>query len=1292
MPSNCGAGKDEAPGFQPGNTCAGEGGSQAETPEYHPISLEEITEKINGSFRENILQGWFGQADPEYKKLIAREISNDEELQNATLNMFHKNVESWMKREEIDFEEFLDTPITIFRAGEVHEDVEFTSFTIHEDMAGIQSQNQEGEEVHTITITPRETYGMFNDLSEGEVLVPTAKYFEIQNKSSDKVYSQDAVYEELNNSGRSNTRYLLDYVVNDGFEKGVKNAIEKVGGGKHAEQFIKDMLNNEGVGNLEDLRNISSLIKGSADFGTVEPEESKKSANKLGVYKSATETNSNKNKQTATPKFKSWFADSKVVDDTGEPIVVYHGTPQGGFDEFKTGTHFTENPEYADVYTNTNASSTGTKKEDTAKSIYPVYLSIQKPFDPRNNEEHKALYEDFTWSYGNGTPLSERDLPDWTDAINLVEWIEEKGLDFDGVVVDEGGTPEGGHRGISYVPLSPTQIKSATGNKGSFDPDNPKITHKREFASDCGAGKDTAPGFQEGNTCAGEGGGNQTATPKFKSWFADSKVVGKDGKPLVVYHGTVRDSSGVDFDEFKTNRSGIFGTGAYFATDIGTANQYAGGEGNVYPVYVSLQNPYYYRLDETDLNTDLPENEIVDQLTKNEAIDEGYDGIIVYKWDRDKKENVLKEELEGTDAEVIAFYPEQIKSAIGNTGTFDSDNPKITHAKSDCGAGKDASPGFQPGNTCAGEGGGGEDEDKGPSPSERKSMEELSKKINEAMKNSDPLAEIPSIKNPQTETEEFKNWFGNSPLVDANGNPKVFAHGTTVEFDEFDTDDKRRGPQLHWGVGSYFTTNNFWASQFAGTGTGLYDLSGLPKEKGGNIIPVYLSIQNPLDLSENLEDLPDFKTKMFDAIDAVKDTTLLAEEDVSYLKYEIDNWIEENEDTEDFTIRELFHAIAYPEQSSMGYGGEYGLVRSARSGGDSGTDYLYRHKLLLEMGYDGIYDPDPGGHTNLSTKVPTNLHNENSAELVIAFYPEQIKSAIGNTGDFDSDNPKITHKREFARDKDIQEEFDFMFDEFRIDFDFDSAPNLRALADLEGRIPMLRMKVEEMERTANNMAMEIVSHDRLNIIPSLERTSNAMKASLRNAFWVSQRDESDPDYDEETWKRVIVDLKELLANSIRGVSPDTTLNLPDFINEAKQLSAMNLVDSRLETIYRTNIMTSANEGVMSVLRSDEGQDAFPLVMISEIDDDRSRPHHAKMDGYITTPGEIDRLNLRPPNGYNCRGTLIKIDWDSANDMGLLDDSGNPDMIAINRKNKPVQLGLIKAGIYPDEGFKRGNFA
>jgi hypothetical protein len=41
--------------------------------------------------------------------------------------------------------------------------------------------------------------------------------------------------------------------------------------------------------------------------------------------------------QTQTEAFRRWFGDSKVVDERGEPLVVYHGTNKGGFYAFDTG-------------------------------------------------------------------------------------------------------------------------------------------------------------------------------------------------------------------------------------------------------------------------------------------------------------------------------------------------------------------------------------------------------------------------------------------------------------------------------------------------------------------------------------------------------------------------------------------------------------------------------------------------------------------------------------------------------------------------------------------------------------------------------------------------------------------------------------------------------------------------------------------------------------------------------------------------------------------------------------------
>jgi len=193
----------------------------------------------------------------------------------------------------------------------------------------------------------------------------------------------------------------------------------------------------------------------------------------------STAPNGGTSNQTDTPAFKKWFGDSKVVDADGNPLVVYHGTPNASFTEFNEGAHFTEDPDYAAIYTNPSASSINSKaKRSAAPAIMPVYLSIKKPFDTRMPDVRRVFEKEFFGKWGNGTELSERGLPDWTDGRDLLEWIEETGQPYDGILIDEGGTPEGGHRGLSWVPVKNTQIKSATGNNGNFDGANQSIVRE----------------------------------------------------------------------------------------------------------------------------------------------------------------------------------------------------------------------------------------------------------------------------------------------------------------------------------------------------------------------------------------------------------------------------------------------------------------------------------------------------------------------------------------------------------------------------------------------------------------------------------------------------------------------------------------------------------------------------------------------------------------------------------------------------------------------------------------------
>lgn len=158
-----------------------------------------------------------------------------------------------------------------------------------------------------------------------------------------------------------------------------------------------------------------------------------------------------------------YFKDSVVRDDNGNLLAMYHGTPNAGFTKFRPGTYFTENRLYADVYQNQGASSLGYKKTADNPDTYSVYLNIKKPFDTRNKAERDIFYNEYYQQWGMGTDLMESGLPDWLDGADLQEFIEEKGYDYDGLILDEGGV--GGYgdevisRGLAYVTFKPEQVK-----------------------------------------------------------------------------------------------------------------------------------------------------------------------------------------------------------------------------------------------------------------------------------------------------------------------------------------------------------------------------------------------------------------------------------------------------------------------------------------------------------------------------------------------------------------------------------------------------------------------------------------------------------------------------------------------------------------------------------------------------------------------------------------------------------------------------------------------------------------
>lgn len=143
------------------------------------------------------------------------------------------------------------------------------------------------------------------------------------------------------------------------------------------------------------------------------------------------------------------------------------------------------------------------------------------------------------------------------------------------------------------------------------------------------------------------------------------------GEPRLFYHGT-KDS----FDTFNLahpNRkdAGNLGDGVYLTPDPDLAWDFGkskAGEGtaNIMPLYVRMVNPYIE--DATNKASNLSKEAAARHTATLK--EQGYDGILAYNFNQpDWQENPHM---------AVVFSPEQVKSAVGNTGTF-SENQNILY-------------------------------------------------------------------------------------------------------------------------------------------------------------------------------------------------------------------------------------------------------------------------------------------------------------------------------------------------------------------------------------------------------------------------------------------------------------------------------------------------------------------------------------------------------------------------------------------------------------------------------------
>jgi hypothetical protein len=188
----------------------------------------------------------------------------------------------------------------------------------------------------------------------------------------------------------------------------------------------------------------------------------------------------------------------------------------------------------------------------------------------------------------------------------------------------------------------------------------------------------------------------------------------------------------------------------------------------------------------------------------------------------------------------------------------------------------------------------------------------------------------------QTDTLAFRAWFGGSQVVNVFGDPLVVYHGTNADFSVFEVGEK----------GAFFSEKSVPANAYA---------IGDGEVNEGLVLPVYLSIQNPLVTT--------------------------------------DEWLRKFNKTNQRAIK-----------AARDEAGSNQPFRTAFIDSE-----VWARKLVAgeakRLGHDGMILP--------KDLLPVSYLDGDWKEQVsfVAFSPHQIKSGIGNCGDFSPENPDICMSR-----------------------------------------------------------------------------------------------------------------------------------------------------------------------------------------------------------------------------------------------------------------------------------------
>lgn len=132
---------------------------------------------------------------------------------------------------------------------------------------------------------------------------------------------------------------------------------------------------------------------------------------------------------------------------------------------------------------------------------------------------------------------------------------------------------------------------------------------------------------------------------------------------------------------------------------------------------------------------------------------------------------------------------------------------------------------------------------------------------------------------------------------------------------------------------------------------------------------------------------------------------------------------------------------------------------------------------------------------------------------------------------------------------------------------------------------------------------------------------------------------------------------------------------------------------RLETIYRTNMQSAFSAGQYQTYM--QNVDNRPFLQYVAVNDQNTRPAHSAMHGLVYRYDDPFWATFYPPNGYNCRCTVIALAMRDMERRGLvLSESGEHNLVEvrqiINKKGEshPTMAYKTPSGqtITTDKGF------